>query len=197
MGKQLLGAPVDDRDKIRAYETYLVVSSQAGDRAAARELVEHWQPKLLAHAWRLTGDGESARDMTQDAWLEIFRGLPRLDDAKAFPAWALRILTRRCAKAIGRKQRRRAGEAALVREPVLSTEDGEETGLRGDNLRAIQPALAELPAPQQAALALFYRDEMSIAEIAVALEIPVGTVKTRLMHARRKLREKMKGDDDD
>lgn len=186
-----------DRNEIRSYEAYLVASARLGDRAAERELVERWQPRLIAHAWRLTGEAELERDMAQDAWLDILRGLSRLDDAKSFPAWALQILTRRCAKAIRRKQRWRAGEAALACEPAISIEDGEETGIRDDDLRAVQAALAELPAPQRAALALFYRDEMSIAEIAVALEVPAGTVKTRLMHARRKLREKMKGDDDD
>jgi len=189
--------PVPDRSKERAYDAYLVASARLGDRAATSELAARWQPRLLAHAWRLTGDGELARDMAQEAWLEILRGLSRLNDVAASPAWALRILTRRCAKAIRRRQRRRDSEAALAREPAAASVDGAETQAHSADIRALRTAIAELPGPQRAALALFYLEEMSVAEIAVALGLPGGTVKTRLMHARRLLRDKLEGEDHD
>ncbi len=59
----------------------------------------------------------------------------------------------------------------------------------------LRKALAKLPEEHRAAIGLFYLEEMSVAEVAVALEIPVGTVKTRLMHARKKLRATLEGDD--
>ncbi len=61
--------------------------------------------------------------------------------------------------------------------------------------RILRKALAKLPEGHRAAIGLFYLEEMSVAEVAVALEIPVGTVKTRLMQARRKLRAILEGDD--
>jgi RNA polymerase sigma-70 factor (ECF subfamily) len=61
--------------------------------------------------------------------------------------------------------------------------------------KILRKALAKLPDEQRVAIGLFYLEEMSVAEVAVALEIPVGTVKTRLMHARKKLRAALEGDD--
>lgn len=186
-----------DREKERAYEAYLVASARVGDGTALEELIARWHPRLVAQAWRLTGDPELARDMAQEAWLEILRGLARLDDADAFPAWAMRILSRRCAKAIGRLKRRRDSDMAFAQEPASHVVDGEAEGELKAAQQTLEAAIAALPSGQHAALGLFYREEMSVAEIAIALDIPVGTVKTRLMHARRKLREMMKGDDDD
>jgi len=184
-----------DRSKDRIYDDYLVTAARVGDRSATAELVERWQPRFLAHAWRVTGDGDLARDMVQEAWIEILRGLGRLDDTAAFPAWALRILTRRCTKAIRRRQRQRDGAAALAREPAPAPAKAADA-LSGEDsdIRAVQTAMGRLPAPQRAVLGLFYLEEMSVAEVAVALEVPVGTVKTRLMHARRKLRDIMEGE---
>ena len=62
------------------------------------------------------------------------------------------------------------------------------------DIAVLQSAIRMLPAEQQAAIALFYLEEMSVAEVAVALDVPAGTVKTRLMHARRKLRGAFEGD---
>ena len=59
----------------------------------------------------------------------------------------------------------------------------------------VRRAIRTLPPEQQAAIALFYLEEMSVAEVAVALDVPAGTVKTRLMHARRKLRGVLEGDE--
>ena len=59
----------------------------------------------------------------------------------------------------------------------------------------LRAAMATLPAEQRAAIALFYTEDFSVAEIAAALNVPAGTVKTRLMHARRKLRAAMEGDE--
>ena len=91
------------RDAERIYDEYLVAAATTGDRAAASRLVARWQPRLLRHAWRVGGDADLAKDAVQDAWIEILRGLARLDDVAAFPAWAYRIVTRRCQRALARR----------------------------------------------------------------------------------------------
>lgn len=181
------------RDSERIYDEYLVAAAQAGDRASWERLVARWQPRLLRHAWRVLGDAERARDVVQEAWVEIMRGLRRLDDVAAFPAWAFRIVTRRCQRVFGRS----------AREPFVAEEEGARqegaapfhaSGEFAADLAVVMEAIAQLPAPQRAALALFHLEDMSVAEIAVALDVPPGTVKTRLMHARRKLRERLEGE---
>lgn len=183
-------------EKERALDAYLAAAARAGDRTALSRLVERWQVKLLAHAWRLTGERELAADVVQEAWADVIRGIARLQDEGAFAAWAFRIVTRRCARAVGSLQRRRDGQAALQREPQAeeSRADDPETSAEMVTVRA---AMTELPAPQRAALALFYLEGLRVAEIAVALDVPVGTVKTRLMHARNALRARLEGDDDE
>ena len=175
------------RDTERIFDEYLVIAARAGDRDALARLVARYQPRLLRHAWRVVGDAERARDMVQEAWVEILRGLARLDDVAAFPAWAYRIVTRRCHRFYKKSSREpleseEAGEGVAIESPEI---EGAELAVDAARVMA---AIAELPAPQRAALALFYTEDLRVAEIAVALDVPPGTVKTRLMHARRKVR---------
>lgn len=177
------------RDKRRALTAYLVAAARTGDRRAFALLVRGWQPRLLAHAWRLLGDAEAAADSVQEGWAEIVRGLPRLADVGAFPAWAYRIVSRRCGRAVAGAQRQRRLAESLASEPAEEA----VAESRPDSAR-LRAAMAALPPEQRAAVALFHLEEMSVAEVAVALDVPAGTVKTRLMHARRKLRAALEGD---
>lgn len=112
---------------------------------------------------------------------------PPPGDTSAFAAWAYRITSRRCAKLIGRAVReRRTSEA-------LRTDEDHVAVPEPDTLR-LRQAIETLPPDQRAAIALFYLEDMSVAEVAVALAVPAGTVKTRLMHARHKLRAALEGD---
>lgn len=175
----------------RQLDAYLVASARVGDRKAFALLVSRWNGRFLAHAWRLLGDPELARDAVQDAWSEIVRGMPRLADTQAFSAWAYRIVSRRAARTIRRlSQDRRLGDA-IGREPPAEPVGAEDGYLDAERLRR---AMAGLPAGQRAAVALFHLEDMSVAEVAVALDVPVGTVKTRLMNARAKLRAVLEGD---
>jgi RNA polymerase sigma-70 factor (ECF subfamily) len=173
-----------------ALDDYLVASARLGDRKALALLAERWNRKLLAHGWRLLGDQEAAKDAVQDAWAEITRGIAKLDDVRAFPAWAYRIVSRRCAKLIRGGQRRRLLGEAISAEPAARCCDAEDA----TDMEKLRAAIRALPCAQRAAVALFHLEEMSAAQVAVALGVPAGTVKTRLMHARRKLRAVLKGE---
>lgn len=175
-------------DKARLFDAYLVAAARTGDAAARARLVEVWQPRLIGHAWRLTGDREMAREAVQDGWVEILKGLKALRDELAFPAWALRIITRRCQRLGGRRGRDRARQAPLDDQMPLTGPDL-ETGPDVLARRQLQRGMEALPPDQRAALALVYLHELSVAEAALALDAPEGTIKTRLMHARRKLRD--------
>lgn len=178
------------RTKARIFDEYLVASARAGDRRSFELLAARWHRKLVAHAWRLSGNVEDARDAAQAAWIEIARGLGRLRDEQAFPAWAYRIVTRASARQVGGEIRRRRIAETLAAEPDEAP-DGAGARIDADRLRA---AIRGLPPDQRAAIGLFHFEEMSVAEVAVALDVPAGTVKTRLMHARRKLRAALEGE---
>lgn len=178
-------------DTDRRLDGYLVASARLGDRKALAALAIRWQKKLLVHAWRLLRHEEAAKDAVQDGWAEILRGLPRLRDEDAFAAWAYRIVSRRCARQIAGLRRRRSFEAAFAAEAEPAAPAAEEVM---DHER-VRSALGRLPPEQQAAVALYYLEELSVAEVAVALDVPAGTVKTRLMHARLKLRSAFGGEE--
>jgi len=184
------------RHKGRILDEYLAASARAGDRISLGQLAQRWQPKLYAHACRLTGDAELARDVVQDGWGDIVKGLPRLNDAAMFPAWAYRIIARRVADAIRRAQRDRKLVQSYGAEPAVATAESAEMEAYADRAPLCR-AMAVLSPEQRAAIALFYTEDFSVAEIAAALNIPAGTVKTRLMHARRKLRQALEGGTDD
>jgi len=175
-------------------EEYLVACARMGDQAAQQQLVSRYQKKFLRHAYRLLGEAEQARDAVQDGWIEILRGLPKLQDDGAFAAWAFRIVTRRCTRAISGFQKNRKVMQTLQGEP--RPENSAERDIeRAADRKPLNEAMGKLPAEQRAAIALFYLEEMSVAEVAVSMDIPVGTVKSRLMHARQKLRVALEGED--
>ncbi|MEL6523478.1 MAG: RNA polymerase sigma factor [Pseudomonadota bacterium] len=179
-------------DKEKALEGYLVAAAKLGDRRAMADLVALRGAGLQAHAGRLLDDPDAAQDVMQDAWIDIFRGLGQLQDVRAFRAWAYRIVSRRCARVINGRQKARAAAKVLTQEadPTIPSEACDEALL-------VRKALAHLSPEHRATIALFYLQDMGVGEVAVALDIPVGTVKSRLSHARRKLKTLLEGDHND
>jgi RNA polymerase sigma-70 factor (ECF subfamily) len=173
------------------YDEWLVLRSQEGDAAALAELVERWQPRLWRHAMRLSGMPEAANDIVQQSWLAIIHGLRRLDDAARFRRWAYRIVSNKCADWIRERQRQRATTSALDCE--LSEPEDSVGATIVDDAAALRSALGRLSSGHRAALSMFYVEEMSLAEIAEALSLPLGTVKSRLHYARQELKTILKG----
>lgn len=167
----------------------LVLQCQDGDSEALKVLIGRWQPRFVRLAWRLTAEREAARDVVQDAWLAIVRGLKRLDDPAMFRAWAYRIVTNKCAD----WTRRRVVQRRVTKDlRDVGASAGIETSNATDSVGEVarmREALKELPDEQRAILSLHYLDGMGLAEIARVLDVPVGTVKSRLYHARNRLKQ--------
>lgn len=166
-------------DHIR--DELLVLQCQAGDAKSFAELVGRWHGRLMRHVKRLTEGHEDSADLMQDVWMTVARKLRKLDDPAAFPYWAYRIATARCADWVRKRARDRRMKSELESDPPqVDNHAGESTDLKR--------AIAQLPSDQKIVLTMFYLDEMPVAAIAVALDIPAGTVKSRLYHARNHLR---------
>lgn len=174
-------------DRDRLLDDYLVLSAQSGSRAALGALVKRYHRRLVSHAWRLLGDRDLAEEAVQSAWIEVLKGLKSLRDERLFAAWAYRIVTRQAGQRIGRIVANRALQTGLADESAATTDPAEPDS------PGFARALAALPPQQRAAIALHYYEGLSIPEIAVALEVPAGTVKTRLMHARLRLKAALEG----
>ncbi|MCK5944411.1 MAG: sigma-70 family RNA polymerase sigma factor [Planctomycetes bacterium] len=172
-----------NRSADEVLEELLVLSCRDGSERAFAELHRRFAARLRAHASHLLGRAlhDRADDVCQDAWLAIARGVARLREPRRFRSWAYAIVTRRVADL----RRRQGRDERLDDELRHAAAERADEPHRGDELRA---ALAGLSSQDRALLRLFYLDEMTVAETAAALDIPVGTVKSRLFHARRRLR---------
>ena len=175
------------RQPDQIFDEALVLHAQEGRREALDRLAGRWRARHYVHARRLLGSNELAADAVQDAWISIMRGLWRLRDPAHFPAWSYAIVTRRAQDLMRR--------AARAKESPLAEDVEDEPTKEPISTDKLGEGLKLLPQDQRTAIALFYRDELSVAEIADALAIPIGTVKTRLFHARRTLRRYLAGDE--
>jgi RNA polymerase sigma-70 factor, ECF subfamily len=156
---------------------------RTGDRDAFRYLVEKYQAQAIGNAIAILGNREDALDAVQDAFLDAFRSLNRFDDERRFYPWFYIILRNRCYKlATGRKRSEMSSLddlEILAPPPNLSLEDALQLEL----------ALLKLSSEDREVIALKHLDGLSYEEIAERLEIPQGTVMSRLYYARKRLRE--------
>ena len=157
-----------------------VLDAQSGNLDALQRLVKRWQAPLLRYATRMTRDQEGARDTVQEAWISATKGIGRLRDPAGFRPWIYRIVQRRAADWVRRQARERKVEK-VARE--ITPEAGHDPAIE-----ILREAIAALPDDQRQLLQLHYTDGLRVREIAEVLEVPVGTVKSRLFHARELLR---------
>ncbi len=175
----------------RIYDQLLLLHLKRGDRKAADRLAARWQPRLLRTARRLLQDPEQAREVVQEAWSGICKGWHRVREPERFPAWAYRILHNKCADRIRLEQKQRQRMAPLEHAPEPSI------SARGEDRLAIIQAFDQLGADQKLAAILYFSEGLTAPEIASVTDAPVGTVKSRLFHARKHLKSLLKGDNDE
>jgi RNA polymerase sigma-70 factor (ECF subfamily) len=171
----------------RALDEYLVVECQLGNTEAFRALVRRWHGAFVQRAESFTKDREAARDVAQESWIGVVRGLRGLRDAGRFQSWAMSIVANKARDWVRREQSRRGAAArAGSEEPHHAASDGARDRVR-EGLAALEPS-------QRHILRRHYLESSSVAEIASELGIPEGTVKSRLSTARNQLKLRMAED---
>ncbi len=170
----------------RVYDELLVTLVREGNLEAGERLASRWQPRLLRTARRLLNDQEQAKDVVQEAWVGICRGWLSLDDPAKFPAWAYSILHRKCADRIRTAQRVRAHEMDAM--PDIAVKSGVESAV------SIAQALPQLSPEMRVAAILYFSEGLTLTEIATATDVPVGTAKSRIFHARQRLKAILDGE---
>ncbi|MGH2394917.1 MAG: RNA polymerase sigma factor [Candidatus Limnocylindria bacterium] len=161
----------------------LVQRAQRGDRDAFASVAGGISDRLYAVAHRILRDPEAAGDAVQVALVRIWRDLPRLREPDRLEAWAHRILVRTCHDEL-RKRRGLPVVLQLLPQDGV-THDSAHAVLQRDEL---ERAFRDLSIEHRAVVVLHYYRDMTLSEIAEALSIPVGTVRSRLHYARRSLR---------
>jgi len=162
----------------------LVIDAQSGSIKAFEILVLRWQRRLWRYAYRLTQDSEAAWDVTQESWLGIVRGIPRLNDAARFEPWAYRIVTNKANDWIRRnaKSPRLQTDCAIDKQRLSDPQSNESS-------TDLQTIMRRLPSRSRTVLALYYLEGFGLAEAAGILRVPTGTVKSRLFKARQELKQ--------
>lgn len=170
----------------RETDTELVRRAQAGDRRAGGRLTERHRRSVLALAYRALEDADDAQDVAQEALVYALRRLPDLREAGRFAAWLHAITLSLCADYRRRRGTRRLGE------PLSVLHERSEEQSHAEAL-AVRQAVAGLSDAHQTALLLHYVGGWSRQEVAAILGVPVNTVRSRLMAAKRNLRADLSG----
>lgn len=161
----------------------------AGERAAFGTLVSRYAGQARRVARAILHDPEAADDAAQDAFLAALEHLPRFDARRPFGPWLMRIVAN---AAIDRRRRQRVRRAEPLDPAIVAGGvSPERAAERGELAARLHAALAELPERQRLAVTLFDAEGYSHAEIAQILGVPVGTVRSDVFHARRRLRAQL------
>ena len=138
----------------------------------------------------MTNAEEDSKDLMQEIWIYVFRRIYRLEDPACFPQWIYKIARGKCADWV-RKQKRDRNLKSNISEKQ-STEpnpaNSRQESVSGEK-SILKHAIGKLPSEMRVTISLFYVEELTTAEIAESLGIPIGTVKSRLFQAREKLKE--------
>ena len=165
----------------------MVRVARAGDRAALDALLRRHYDRVYAVCRRITGNDADAADATQEALLAIVRGLPRFDERAAFSTWVYRIATNACLDEL--RRRRRRPEPGLPSGGVPAVQFGGAPDLAEAVATRVEvdAALAQLPTEFRAAVVLRDLCGLSYDDIAQVLEVPPGTVRSRIARGRAAL----------
>lgn len=177
-------------------EEALVRRAAAGDRDAFAPLVATYQKQVYNLALRMSGNPDDALDLSQETFLRAWRGLPSYRAGAAFSTWLYRLAMNVCIDFLRRRRREKTvplyapdgegGETEL--ELPSPVPDALAQALSRFEREQVARALSRLEPDYRAALTLRAVDGLSYAEIAAVLDIPAGTVKSRIARAREKMR---------
>jgi RNA polymerase sigma-70 factor (ECF subfamily) len=164
---------------------FLVLRCQTGDERAFAQLIDWFAERTLAYLEGLVGPND-AEDVQQEVWLAVYRGIRMLHNARAFRTWLFRTTRHHAIDFLRRRKReQRLLELAAVEAKVEADVEEERDIMLEPEL--FDAAMSELSPAHREVMLLRFRDELSYAEIAMVVGCPIGTVRTRLHHAKRKL----------
>ena len=166
----------------------LIVAARKGDSDAFEEVVRRFQDMAVGYAYAALGDWQEAEDAAQEAFIAAWYGLVNLREVAAFPGWFRRIVYTQASRRLRVKRPLLVSLEEVGEIAVRDRGSGMELSPAAD---ALAYALEALPEAQRTVTLLHYMNDYRQHEIAAFLEIPIGTVKSRLYHARKLMKERM------
>lgn len=204
--------PPDEGDRIDRALVARIKSEGIGSRAAWGDLLTRYQDRLFSVCLRMVNNRETAADLTQDAFVKVLQGLDTWDGRSKLSTWIIRVTMNVCLSHLRAAKLRKTtslddglspslvrGMESGQRKPTSSLgfadgEPGPDEGVQSqDQKRRVLAALASLEPDQRAIIVLRDVQGLDYDQIAAALEVAVGTVKSRLFRARLAFRERLEG----
>jgi RNA polymerase sigma-70 factor, ECF subfamily len=169
-------------------ESWWVLQAQSGSREALDELFKSVQEPLFRYIASVVNDKHLAEDILQEVFIRIYRKLRWLREPQAFRAWSYQIATREAFRYL---KRERMWTDQVRDESVLNVISASEPVYSPELVKCLPELVGNLSPASRAVIALYYLHEMSLAETAAVLDIPVGTVKSRLAYGLETLRRRL------
>lgn len=166
-----------------ASDAELVAACSEGVPEAFRELLRRYRKSTMTLAYQMLGNGEDAEDVAQEAFVRVFQALPKFRGESTFSTWLYRIVTNLC---LGRMRRRRP-TVPLEAVPEPGTAEG--PGWQVAEGLLAREVLGMLPPELRVVLLLREQEGLSYREISGALDLPMGTIRSRLSKARKRFRK--------
>lgn len=179
-------------------DSILIRDIKRGDEAAFDKIVQRYMKKAYSIALRFMRNSDDAEDMVQEAFLKVYININSYNEKYSFSSWFFRILANSCINALKRKKRRsflldlRDREQDFERMEIYkqtSERDPEEGLILKEEKRVILEGIYSLPEKQRAVILLYDIEGFSQHEVAEILEIPLGSVMSRLFYGRKKLKQ--------
>jgi RNA polymerase sigma-70 factor (ECF subfamily) len=169
--------------------------AQRGSVSAFEKIVTFYSISIYNLAFRFIYDRDEARDLAQEVFLRLYTNLRQYDPTRPFRPWLYRLAANTCINATrGRRRRPSPGDPEILEQRQGGSRDADPACAVAarDSAAALQQAVAELPEDYRAVVVLRYIEDMSCEDVAKALDLPTGTVKTWLYRGREILRRRLK-----
>ena len=168
---------------------FLIQQYRSGNTSVLTSLVRRYHKTFCEKAYWITKDEEIAKDIAQESWITIINKLDTLKNVESFRSWALRIVYTKAIDGIKIKNKERTD----IENLGLLEHGNDPVESKNKNIYlSLLKAIKALPKDKQDIIRLFYAEEYSINQISSFLNIPVGTVKSRLFKSREKLKSLIK-----
>ena len=179
-------------DKKTPTDRELILQLQGGSLEALGELYDRYQSMVYRTALVITNDPSSAEDLLQDVFLRLHRFADHVDSQRPIEPWLYRMTTN-LAYTYVKRSRRWLGPLEDFAEWLVGNEkqNPHENAEYNDDWQQVQKAISSLALPQRLVVVLYYLNDLSLQEISDILDVPVGTVKSRLHYGRETLKKKL------
>lgn len=165
----------------------LIADAKAGSSGAFNEIVARYERRVYAIALRMCGEPEAARDVSQEVFLTAMRAIKGFRGDARISTWLHRVAVNASLDHLRKAKRREGAPLEAAGDVPATGDDPEAAAIAADRARAVHAALARLAEDFRAPIVLHDLEGLDYTEIAATLEIPIGTVKSRIHRARLEL----------